>query len=163
MLAVFIELLWPRQHGGVARHIELRGIYRAPVRVGIAGLRALRGVEGRLAIAIAAPVDRQRRVTAPHQELHLAERSALSTAVDVHDGWHFLLGFCRKAIDRRHARRFALEAADEVAHLAKHRAIFLPFTDHLCLQRVLARIKVRPQLCYGSGTLCRLEAQGRGE
>ena len=38
------------------------------------------------------------------------------------------------------------ERADEIPHMAKHRAVLFPLTNHLDLQRVLPRIKVRPQL-----------------
>ena len=150
VLPVLVELLRPRQHRGIARHIQLRGIHRAPVRVRVPGLRALHAVKRRLPVPVATPVHRQRRIPAPHQQLHLAQRRPLPPAMDVHPPRHLPLHALRKAIDRRHPRRLAFEAADQIPHLPVHPALLLPLPDHLRLQRIPARIKIRPQLLHRS-------------
>jgi len=66
--------------------------------------------------------------------------------MDVHHRREFFLRTLRKAIHRSHPRRLAFERADEIPHMPKHRAVFLPLADHLDLQRVLPRIKIGPEV-----------------
>ena len=107
-------------------------------------VKALEQRQESLARAAAAPVHRQRRVATRHEQLHLAHRAALASTMDVHHRREFLLRLLRKSIHRRHPRRLAFERADEIPHMAKHRAVLLPLADHLDLQRVLLRIKIGP-------------------
>lgn len=148
MLAVFKDMLRTWQHRRVTRHIELRGIDRAPIGVRIAKLGLLAGVEGSFPIAAAAPVHRERRVTSRHEQLHLAHRASLAATMNVHHRRQFFLRAFRKAIHRRHACRLAFEAADEIAHMPQNHAVFLPLANDLRLNGIALRIKIRPKLLH---------------
>jgi hypothetical protein len=147
MLTVVVELQRPGQQRAVALHVALRRIDRSPIGVGIAVFRALDGVERSRAAAAAAPVHREARVAAGHEQLHLGKRASLPAPMDVHHTRHRAggVGAFGKPVDRGHPRGHALERADEVANVAVDAAVLAPLADHLRLERIAARIEVGPQ------------------
>jgi hypothetical protein len=72
------------------------------------------------------------------------QERALAAAVDVEHGGQFLFRALGKAINRRHPRGLATELADEKPHMPEHAAILAPLANDLGLQRVAARVEVRP-------------------
>ena len=146
MFAVFKVLFWTGQHAEVTGNVELRRIDRSPICVWIVLFRPFDGVERSLTISRSTPVHRQSCVPASNQKFDFTERTALTTAVNMHYSGELLIGSLRKPIDRRHSSRLALEDSDQKSDMAKDTVVFLPFTNNLCLKRILARIKVGPQL-----------------
>ena len=74
------------------------------------------------------------------------QKRSLPTTMNVYHRRQLLLRNLRKTIDRRHTRRLAFEGADQIPHMPKHSAVLLPLANHLSFERILARIKISPQL-----------------
>ena len=84
MLAIFEDLQRPRQDRVVVSDVELTRIDRTPIGIGITRLSTLDRIERSLPRR-SAPVHRQPRVPARHQQLHFTQEGPLPATVNVHD------------------------------------------------------------------------------
>ena len=84
MLAIFEDLQRPRQDRVVVSDVELTRIDRTPIGIGITRLSTLDRIERSLPRR-SAPVHRQPRVPARHQQLHFTQEGSLPATVNVHD------------------------------------------------------------------------------
>jgi hypothetical protein len=80
------------------------------------------------------------------------EKRPLPAALNVHHRRQFSLRAIRKTTNGRHARRLALERADQAANMPKDSTVLVPPADELDFERVLARIEIRPESRTDCGT-----------
>ena len=69
----------------------------------------------------------------------------LPAAVDLNQARQVLLAL-GIAIHRRDHRLLALKDPDPITHHLQHNAVLLPLLEHLDIERLGTRIKIRPQL-----------------